>query len=70
MKTAKAIIEMDKGSLSVEFNGDRISFNINESRKYLMENFFLDYLNSFKSIPMTCDSLFGNHFENYVVEFG
>ncbi|KAA0046557.1 reverse transcriptase [Cucumis melo var. makuwa] len=69
MKTVKAILDIDKGSLSIEFGGDRISFNINESMKYPMENFFLNYLDSFKYIPMACDSLFGNHFENYVLEF-
>ncbi|KAA0042094.1 retrotransposon gag protein [Cucumis melo var. makuwa] len=69
MKIAKVIIDVDKSSLSVKFGGDRISFNINESMKYPMENFSLDYLDSFKFVPMAHDSLFGNHLENHAIEF-
>ncbi|KAE8650553.1 hypothetical protein Csa_023688, partial [Cucumis sativus] len=39
MKTSKAIIDVDKGSLSVEFGGDMISFNIDESTKYPWRTF-------------------------------
>ncbi|KAA0060347.1 retrotransposon gag protein [Cucumis melo var. makuwa] len=34
LKTAKAIINVDKGSLSVEFDGDIVTFNIFESMRY------------------------------------
>ena len=52
MKTTKVIIDADKGILYKEFGGDRISFNINDSMKYPMENFspliLKNYLNFLK----------------------
>ncbi|TYK25872.1 uncharacterized protein E5676_scaffold436G00900 [Cucumis melo var. makuwa] len=69
LKAAKAIINVDEGSLSIELVRDRIPFNISKFMKYPMENVSLNYHDSLKSIPMACDSLFGTHFENYTDEF-